>query len=189
MKNDVSARRLACGALAGAAGWLAMDQVLRFLYNHERPAVQAREDHARGGIPALERMAEEMAGSFGSPLSDHQRQVGGTILQWTTGIGAGVLYGALRGRLLGVSAGRGLVYGAAFSLIVDEGLIPLLGFASGPRAFPWQTHARGFLGHLAFGAVTEAALETLDPTASGNRRFSQRASSDHASRARREEQG
>lgn len=155
-------RNLTRGALAGAAGWWAMDQVLRFLYDQQHPGVRQRENEARGGVPALEVMAEDVAAPFGITLSDRQRQTGGTILQWVTGIGGGMLYGALRSRFPGVTAGRGLVYGVAFSLVVDEGLVPLLGFAPGPLSFPWQTHARGFLGHLVFGVVAEAVLESLD---------------------------
>ena len=156
-----AATDLARGAVAGAVGWWVMDQVLRFLYDSEDPAVRRREDHARGGVPALEVMAERAAASAGFRLSEHDRQAAGTALQWTVGIGAGMLYGVLRPRFPAIRASRGLAFGAAFSLVVDEGLIPLLDFAPGPAAFPWQTHARGFIGHLVFGAVADATLEWL----------------------------
>lgn len=150
------------GGIAGAAGWWAMDQALRRMYDHEERSVRAAEDRARGGVPALEVMAREGARLAGAELAPRERQRAGTALQWAVGIGAGALYGVLRTRVGAARAGRGLAYGAAFSLVVDEGLIPLLGFAPGPAAFPWQTHARGFIGHLVFGAVTEAACEVLD---------------------------
>lgn len=153
---------LARGALAGAAGWWVMDRVLRVMYDRESPGVRAREDAARGGVPALEVMAESLARACSVILSERERQAGGTVLQWTTGIAAGALYGAVRPRVPGAAAGGGLAYGAAFSLLVDEGMIPLMGFAPGPRAFPWQTHARGLVGHLVFGAVAEAVLDRLD---------------------------
>lgn len=150
------------GAAAGAAAWLAMDQVLRFLYDREDPEVSRQEDEARGGVPALERMGESLPRLTGIPLSIEERQRAGTFLQWTVGIGAGALYGVLRNRLPGSGIYRGVLYGAAFSLLFDEGAIPLLGFSPGPLAFPWQMHARGFAGHLAFGAVAEVAMEWLD---------------------------
>ena len=157
----MSGRRLpalARGALAGAAAWWAMDQTLQFIYDRQSAAVRLRESDARGGIPALEVLAHDFAGMAGYPLSERERRMGGTILQWVTGIGTGAIYGALREHLPGRGIGRGLGYGAAFSVVVDEGIVPLLGLAPGPAAFPWQTHARGFLGHLVFGAVTEALL-------------------------------
>jgi hypothetical protein len=47
-------------------------------------------------------------------------------------------------------------------MMVDELLNPVLGLTPGPLAFPWQTHARGLGGHLAFGLTTELVLEGLD---------------------------
>lgn len=162
VRSGTLGRDLAKGAVAGAVAWWAMDRLLMFLYDHEGSAVRRRETRARGGIPALEVMAERGASAAGVPLTGRERQKAGTALQWTVGIGMGSLYGALRGRLPGARTGRGLGYGAAASLLIDEGLIPLLGFAPGPAAFPWQTHARGFAGHLLFGFVAETTLDLLD---------------------------
>ena len=150
------------GAVAGAAAWWAMDRVLSYCYDHEGPEVQRREADARGGVPALEVMAESLAGLAGIRLSERQRQHGGKVLQWTVGVGTGMLYGAIRDRLPSTGIRRGLLYGVGVSLLFDEGLIPLLGFAPGPQAFPWQTHARGFIGHLAYGAAVEIAMSGLD---------------------------
>lgn len=150
------------GVIAGAAGWWVMDQALQRMYDREEPSARAAEDRARGGVPALEVAVQAGATTAGAELTPRQRQRAGTVLQWTVGIGAGMLYGVLRPRVRAVRAGRGLAYGAAFSLVVDEGAVPLLGLAPGPAAFPWQTHARGFIGHLVFGLATEAALDVLD---------------------------
>lgn len=152
------------GGIAGAAGWWVMDRALQRMYDRESRSVRAREDRARGGVPALEAIAQAGAERVGAELAPRQRQKGGTALQWLVGVGAGMLYGVLRPRVAAARAGRGLAYGAAFSLVVDEGVVPLLGFAPGPRAFPWQTHARGFVGHLVFGLVADVTLDLLDGT-------------------------
>jgi hypothetical protein len=68
-----------------------MDHVLRFLYNHEDSEVRRQEDMARGGIPALEVMAESLTELAGVSLSEEERQRAGTALQWVVGIGAGML--------------------------------------------------------------------------------------------------
>lgn len=162
-------RVLARGVVAGAAAWWAMDRALSFLYDREDAAVRWREDRARGGIPALEAMAAEGAAATVRPLSEAERQRAGTALQWTVGIGTGVLYALVRDRLPGSGLGRGLAYGAAVSLVFDEGLVPLLGFAPGPAAFPWQTHARGLAGHLVFGGVAEITLGLLETLENGGR--------------------
>ena len=157
-----TAPRAARAVFAGAVAWWALGQVLQLIRNRQPADVLRREQEARGGVPALEVLAERLAAGAGVTLSEGGRQLGGTVLQWTTGTGAGVLYAALRERLPGTGLRRGLGYGAAFSLLVDEGLVTLLGLAPPPWAFPWQTHARGVAGHLVFGAVAELTLAALD---------------------------
>lgn len=155
-------RRLARGALAGAVAWWVMDQTLQAIYDRESPEFRRRESVARDGVPALEVMAERLALSAGRRLRPDERRSGGTVMQWAMGIGSGMLYAAVRERVPGRGLRRGLAYGVALSLVVDETLTPLLGFSPGPAAFPWQTHARGLAGHLVFGAVAETTLTALD---------------------------
>lgn len=45
------------------------------------------------------------------------------------------------------------------SLLVDEGLTPLLGFSAPNGAYPLSTHIRGFVAHLAFGVAVAAVTE------------------------------
>ncbi len=135
-----------------------MDQVLQLIRDRQPADVLRRQRAARSGVPALEVLAERLAGGAGVTLSEGARQFGGAVLQWTTGIGAGVLSAALRERLPGTGLRRGLGYGAAFPLMVDDGLVTLLGLAPPPWAFPSHTHARGIAGDLVFGAVAELML-------------------------------
>lgn len=155
-------RRLFNGAIAGAVAWGAMDYALRSLYNHEDPEVRRRETRARGGVPALEVLADRLAGTSGIALDQREREWAGTGLQWIMGIGTGMLYGRLRKHIPRSGLRRGLVYGAAFSIIVDETLTPAFGLAPGPLAFPWQTHGRGFVAHLIYGVAAEAIMQWLE---------------------------
>lgn len=154
--------RLFNGAVAGAVAWAAMDYTLRLLYNREAPEIRRREDRARDSVPAMEVMVDKLAGLAGVTLSNEKRQRGGTLVQWVTGVGAGIFYAAFRDHIPGSGLRRGIVYGAGFSLVVDEGLTPALGFAPGPLAFPWQTHARGFAGHLVYGVAAEVMMQWLE---------------------------
>ena len=45
---------------------------------------------------------------------------------------------------------------------MDEGAVYALGLTPGPTAFPWQTHARGFAGHLVLGVILDAAFDVAD---------------------------
>jgi hypothetical protein len=149
------------GAVAGAAATWLMGKVTTALYEREGKAVRAREDAARGGRTAYGVAAERLAGSVGEQLSEDERKDLGEKIHWALGLGAGAVYGALRPRIGTMSLGGGLVFGALFWLLVDEGANAALGLTPGPAAFPWQTHARGLAGHLAFGAVANTTLAAV----------------------------
>ena len=139
-------RELAKGAVAGAVATAAMDIATRLLREHEAPKAKRKEQRAGGGM-AVETTA---------------RPPSARALHWALGIGAGAVYAALRPRFGGFDLGRGLGFGTGFWLVVDEAVTPLLGLSAGPGAFPWQTHVRGFAGHLIFGAITDSTLDALD---------------------------
>jgi hypothetical protein len=150
------------GALAGIVATWAMGKVTTYLYEREAPEARKREDDAREGKTAYGVAAEKGAAIVGAELTAEEREKAGAAIHWALGAGAGALYGALRGRVPGVDAGAGLLYGTAFFLVMDEGGNVALGLTPGPRAFPWQAHARGLAGHLAFGVAAEQAMRILD---------------------------
>jgi hypothetical protein len=152
------------GAVAGiAATWL-MGKVTQLLYEREEPRAREREDRARQGRSSYETAAEKIARLAGASLSDEQRKRYGMGLHWALGGSAGAAYALLRDRIPAATAAGGLLFGAAFFLLMDEGLVYALGLTPGPSAFPWQSHARGLAGHLAYGATAERALTLLDGT-------------------------
>jgi uncharacterized membrane protein YagU involved in acid resistance len=153
------------GAIAGAIATYVMSQATTWMYEREPKSAQDRENEARGGQTTYVNAAEKLAHSGGIRLSDSGKQTAGTAIHWMTGITAGVKYALARRYWPGVRGGFGVPYGMAVFAVMDEILPPLLGLAPGPNAFPWQTHARGFGGHLAFGATNDAALRLLDRVA------------------------
>lgn len=153
------------GAVAGAVATWMMSRVTTWLYEHEDRLAREREDRVRGGVSPSARAAEKAAALVNVQLSDQQRARAATGVHWATGISTGVTYALLRRQRRGVAAGKGLAFGAAFFLTLDELLNPLLGITPGPRAYPWQAHARGLAGHLAYGITTELVLEGLDRVA------------------------
>ena len=156
---------IAMGAVAGAAATWAMGKVTTLLYEQENQAAREREDRARGGKTAYGVAAERAAGLAGIELTDDERKAAGSNIHWALGVGAGAVYGALRGRVPGIDAAAGLLFGTGFWLAADEAAVPLLGLTPGPTHFPWQTHARGLAGHLAFGLVTDLVLDLADTLA------------------------
>lgn len=150
------------GAIAGAVATWAMGKVTTWFYDRENRRARRAEDEARHGKTAYEIGAERLAGAVGRTLSEEQRGRLGSALHWGLGIGAGAAYAALGQRRPAVRRAAGTAFGTGFWAAVDEGMISLLGLTPPPTAFPWQTHARGLAGHLAFGAVADGTLRVLD---------------------------
>ncbi|HEY9013827.1 MAG TPA: DUF1440 domain-containing protein, partial [Gemmatimonadales bacterium] len=124
-----------------------------------------QEDQARSGRTAYEIAAERVAGLLGHRLSADERRRLGTAIHWALGVGAGIAYGAFGRRSRKLSRGGGGAFGTAFWAAVDEGLLTLSGLTPPPKAFPWETHARGLAGHLAYGIVADRTLRILDAVA------------------------
>jgi hypothetical protein len=153
------------GAIAGAVATWVMGKVTTYLYEHEDTIAREREDRARQGKTSYVVAAEKAARLVGAKLSDDERQKYGSAIHWALGVSAGALYGVLRPRLESTALARGLAFGTAFWLVMDEGAVYALGLTPGPTAFPWQAHARGLAGHLTFGAVADATLGALQSPA------------------------
>jgi hypothetical protein len=155
-------RDLLKGAVAGAVATLVMGKVTRYLYEHEDPDARRAEDDVREGRTPAEAAAEKAAAAAGTTLEVRHRQQLGSAMHWALGIGAGAAYAVFRRRVQFLGGTAGTAFGTAFWAFLDEGLVPALGLTAGPTAFPWQTHARGLVGHLTFGTVADGTLRLLD---------------------------
>ena len=158
-------RDLLKGAIAGAVATFVMGKVTGYMYEHEDPDARRDEDDARGGRTAYEVAAEKAAAATGTALATRRRQELGSAIHWALGIGAGAAYALFRRRVQVFGGAAGTAFGTAFWAFLDEGLVPVLGLTPGPQAFPWQAHARGFVGHLTFGTVADGTLRLLDRVA------------------------
>ena len=156
-------RDLVKGAIAGAVATWVMGKVTNYLYEREDPSARSSEDEARGGKTAYGAAAEKTARLFGKSLDQEPRERLGSAIHWALGIGTGAVYAVVRRRFDRVGKLGGTGFGTAFWVLVDEGLVSMLGLTPAPPRFPWQTHARGLAGHLTFGTVTDATLRALEP--------------------------
>ncbi len=149
------------GLIGGFVGTKVMEPVSMKLYEWEPEEARRQEDAVRPG-PPYELAARKITTLLGLTLSDQQIQTVGTVLfHYGLGMSWGPVYTQLRRQtgLHPVAAGLGT--GAAMSLIVDEGLTPVLGFSAPNRAYPLVTHLRGVLAHLVFGLGVAATAETI----------------------------
>jgi uncharacterized membrane protein YagU involved in acid resistance len=139
-----------------------MNAVTSVIYDRQDPAARSREEDARGGKIASEVAAQKTAHLLGRNLDDQSARKWGSAVHQGLAIGAGAAYGVLRGRVPRLSVGVGLLFGLAFFVVADELGLVALRIAPGPRALPWQTHARGLAGHLTYGLATETQLRLLE---------------------------
>jgi hypothetical protein len=148
------------GIAAGVAATWLMDRVTTYLYEHESRGARRKEDRARNGRTAYEAAADQFAVRLGKPLNRRDRRRYGNALHWATGAAAGAVYATMgtNGR---PSLASGVRFGTAFWLFMDETVTPAIGLTPGPRAFPWQAHARGMAGHAAWGLGAAATLKAL----------------------------
>ena len=148
-------RVLFVGAAAGYLAGQVMDKATTWFYERQSDASKQREGELLPeGAPLAS--ARKLAGLIGAEPTDEQA---GTIAA-TLHQGLGQLWSA-RGFALtrnGVPpVTAGLASGTAGFLLVDE-LANSLFFTPPPQAYPVESHLRGLVGHLTFGATTGALL-------------------------------
>jgi hypothetical protein len=100
-------------------------------------------------------------GVFGHELTPDQKKIAGPAVHFAVGAAGGIVYGVAAELAPEITKGAGLPYGTAFWLVVDEGMVPLLGFAKGPGEYPLSAHAYALASHLVFGVTAEAVRRLL----------------------------
>jgi hypothetical protein len=158
------ARGAWAGALAGTMASWVMDRVQGPILSAGSEEAKARERAAAGDEePATVRVAAALARAAGRPLQgERERRLGGQVVHYATGAAFGSLFAVLvpRGRAPALLAGA--AFGALVWLVNDETIVPLLGFAKGPRAYPPSTHAKALAAHLVYGVTTGTSLGALE---------------------------
>ncbi len=161
MKGRELVADVGVGMVGGYVGTQAMERVSMKLYELESEEARRQEDEARPGDPFIV-AARKTTRALGLELSEEQVQnVGMYVFHYGLGLGWGPIYTFLRRWTELGPIQAGLLTGAVQSLLVDEGLTPLLGFSAPNRDYPLVTHLRGVVAHLAYGLGIAATAETL----------------------------
>ncbi len=149
------------GMIGGYVGTKVMEPVSMKLYELESEEDRKREDEVRPGPPFVI-AARKTTEAFGIELSEEQIQALATYgFHYGLGMGWGPTYAFLRTWTDLDPVSAGLLSGALMSLIVDEGMTPLLGFSAPNRDYPLSTHLRGFAAHLVFGLGVAGTAEAI----------------------------
>ena len=148
-------RVLFVGIAAGAAAGQVMNKATTWFYERQSDASKQRETEVLPeGAPMAS--ARKLAGLIGAEFTDDQT---GQLAE-AMHRGLGQLYGVTAAAMTrrGVSPmAAGLASGLGGFLLIDE-LANALFFTPPPQAYPPESHLRGLVGHLTFGATTGALL-------------------------------
>ena len=148
-------RVLFVGAAAGVAAGQVMDRATTWFYERQSDASRQRENELLPeGAPMAS--ARKLAGLIGAePTEDQTGQLAAAMHR-----SLGQLYGVAAAALTrrGVPpVAAGVATGLGGFLLVDE-LANGLFFTPPPQAYPVESHLRGLVGHLTFGAATGVLL-------------------------------
>ena len=161
MKLRQAVSDIGVGAIGGYVGTQVMERVAMKLYEWESEEARSQEDEARPGEPPIV-AARKTIQRMGLELSEEQVQMLGMYLfHYGLGMSWGVPYTFLRRWTDLNPVSGGLLTGTVMSLVVDEGLTPLLSFSAPNRDYPLVTHLRGFAAHLAFGLGVAGTAEAI----------------------------
>jgi hypothetical protein len=148
-------RVLLVGAAAGYLAGQVMDKATTWFYERQSDASKQRENELLPeGAPMAS--ARKLAGLVGAEPTDEQAGELAAGLHQALGQLYGVVAAAMARRdIAPVTAG--LATGAGGFLVVDE-LANSLFFTPPPQAYPVESHLRGVVGHLVFGATLGVLL-------------------------------
>ena len=152
---------VAIGLLAGLVATQATNYAQGPLRRLTPDSVARREEKVGPGAPSSRVAAQKTGRALAASLTAREEAAFGTAIHLATGMVWGPVYGLLR-RYGGLHPfGAALISGAAMSLVLDEGMVPVLGLSAPNRDYPAWTRVRGFLAHLVYGAAVASATEAL----------------------------
>ena len=148
-------RVLFVGAAAGYLATQVMDKATTWFYGRQSDASKQREQELLPeGAPVA--TARKLTGLLGIEPTEDQTGTIATAMHQSLGQLYGVVAATLTRR--GMSpVTAGLASGAGGFLLVDE-LANGLFFTPPPQAYPVESHLRGVVGHLTFGATLGVLL-------------------------------
>ena len=158
--RDVLLTDIVVGLLAGLVATKVNGWGQRVLYRPTPARLKEHEERIRPE-PSSRVAARKISAGLGCCPNERQLRLATMAVHYGVGLAWGPVYGLLRRHARMRPLGAAFTTGTAMSLIMDEALVPALGFSAPNRAFPATTHVRGFLGHLVYGAASALTAETV----------------------------
>ena len=152
------ARGVLLGAAAGAAGTTALNIVTYLdMAVRGRPVSSTPEDT----VEALSALAHVPVPGAAETRSNRLQGLG-ALTGLVAGVGIGALLGAARAAGWRPGLAAGATAATVGALVGTNGPMTMLGVTD-PRTWPASAWVADIVPHLAYGAVTAAVLDRLDP--------------------------
>ena len=152
-------REVVVGALAGVGAAFLMNGFQALWAKAGLPGAESGGDES-GGAPAkaADLVAEPVTGA---PVPAEARQQAASAVHYATGAALGVAYAVLASSLRGATLGKGVPFGAAVYLALDEGLVPALRLGPPKEETPDKQRVYAVISHLVFGFSTYSLRKLL----------------------------
>jgi hypothetical protein len=156
-------RHLVEGAAAGLIASFASKQFQGFWNSIQKSATgeKAEGDEHQDDLATVKVADEASELATGAPVPEPHREQAGELVHYLTGAALGALYGLSARSIPSVTAGYGTAYGAAANLLLNEALLPALGFSPPPARTPPVKHLYAAATHLVFGLALEASRRVI----------------------------
>lgn len=152
-------RTFVIGCLSGAIGAQSMTAATTLVYALTPEEIREQERTVSPG-PAHELASRHIARALGIELRADQLPRFGLALHILIGIVGGQGYMTLR--RTGVRpAVAALAVSLAIWALIDEGMVPSMGWSAPNAEYPAATHLRGLIGHLTLGTTVAVSAELL----------------------------
>ena len=149
------------GALAGLAGGLAgslaMEEFQSWWSKANRNGNSQRHEEP-ATVKAARAIAEK---ALHRKLPDRRKDLAGEIVHYAFGTLNGAVYGALAERSRRATTYRGTLFGAALFVLVDELMVPLLGWSRAPQKYPLSSHLYGLASHVVYGTTADTVRNAV----------------------------
>ncbi|MCU6455220.1 DUF1440 domain-containing protein [Sphingomonas sp. A2-49] len=140
---------LAAGVAGGLIASLAMDLF-------QKAAAPAFGQGGSNDDPATVKAADSAKALVGAtPVTQKHREKAGVLVHYATGAALGAGYALAVRRWPAVGTGFGLAFGLATATVLDDAVVPAMGWGPSPVDTPPATHAYGLASHAVFGLALE----------------------------------
>lgn len=154
------------GAAAGALGTYLMTYGQKAVSKAQSEEAQKLEKEGSFELSATALVAKRLAEPLGIGLEGEKAERAGLFVHYGFGAAQGALFGLLARKWRMPAVLRGVLFGSALWLVVDEVMVPALKLGPSFTRLPLSSHVKALAAHLVYGSSADVGWRTLHRAAS-----------------------